>query len=43
MLTITNLTASKELDRAEMGAIKGGNSFFSNGVVLTVIAGSPGP
>jgi hypothetical protein len=30
MLTIKNLAASKELDRAEMGAIKGGMDIFSN-------------
>jgi hypothetical protein len=30
MLTIKDLAASKELGRAEMGAIKGGNSIFSN-------------
>ncbi|WP_250528594.1 hypothetical protein [Caballeronia sp. GAWG2-1] len=40
MLTIKNLVASKELDRAEMGAITGGNSLFSNaGINSNVQAG----
>ncbi|SAL07825.1 hypothetical protein AWB78_08731 [Caballeronia calidae] len=30
MLKIDNLTVSKELDRAEMGAIVGGSSIFQN-------------
>jgi hypothetical protein len=30
MLTIKNIAAEKELDRAEMGAVVGGNSIFSN-------------
>jgi hypothetical protein len=30
MLSIKNLAAEKELDRAAMGAITGGNSIFSN-------------
>jgi hypothetical protein len=33
MLKIDNLAVSKELDRAEMGAIVGGNSIFQNNAV----------
>ncbi|MDR5827745.1 hypothetical protein P9250_07655 [Caballeronia sp. LP006] len=40
MLTIKDLAASKELGRAEMGAITGGSSFFSNaGINSNVQAG----
>ena len=31
-LTIANLSIDKELDRAEMGAVRGGSIFQNNGV-----------
>jgi hypothetical protein len=31
-LTIANLSVDKELDRAEMGAVRGGSIFQNNGV-----------
>ncbi|SAL11907.1 hypothetical protein AWB71_00291 [Caballeronia peredens] len=40
MLKIDNLAVSKELDRAEMGAIVGGNSIFqNNGINANLQAG----
>ncbi|SAL10814.1 hypothetical protein AWB71_00199 [Caballeronia peredens] len=40
MLKIDNLAVSKDLDRAEMGAIVGGNSIFqNNGINANLQAG----
>ena len=39
MLKIDNLAVSKELDRAEMGAIAGGSIFQNNGVNANLQAG----
>jgi hypothetical protein len=33
MISIANLAAEKDLDRAEMEAVKGGNSLFSNSAI----------
>jgi hypothetical protein len=33
MITIANLAAEKDLDRAEMEAVKGGSSIFSNSAI----------
>ena len=39
MLKIDNLAVSKELDRAEMGAIAGGSYFQNNGINANLQAG----
>ena len=38
-LTIANLSIDKELDRAEMGAVRGGSIFQNNGVNANSISG----
>ena len=42
-LTIANLSIDKELDRAEMGAVRGGSIFQNNGVNANSVSGFCSP